>query len=165
VKGNPKVLDVLVKLLSAELTAADQYFAHSRMYYNWGYHRLYERVAQERNEELDHADKIFRRILFLEGFADTSKRGALTVGKDVPEMMKNDLDYELGVVRALRAAIATCEAEQDYETRHILRELLSDTEQDHTFWLEQQVGLINRLGLQNYLQSAAGDLAAGHSAT
>ncbi len=164
-QGSPKVLDVLAELLTAELTAADQYFAHSRMYHNWGYHRLYERVAQERKEELEHADKIFRRILFLEGFADVSKRGTLAVGKDVPEMMKNDLDYELGVVKELRAAIAICEAEQDYETRHILRELLSDTEQDHTFWLQQQVGLIDRLGLQNYLQSAAGDISSGHSVT
>lgn len=161
-KGSKKVLDTLAKLLTAELTAADQYFAHSRMLQNWGYHRLYERIAHEREEELEHADKILTRILFLEGAADVGKRGKLHVGKDVPEMLKNDLDYELMVVKELRAAIAVCEAEQDYETRAILRELLSDTEVDHTHWLEQQIRLIDSMGLQNYLQSAAGDIA--HSA-
>lgn len=158
-KGSKKVLDTLAKLLTAELTAADQYFAHSRMFQNWGYHRLYERVAHERLEELEHADKILTRILFLEGAADVGKRGTLNVGKDVPEMLRNDLAYELMVVKELRAAIAVCEAEQDYETRAILRQLLSDTEVDHTHWLEQQIGLIDALGLPNYLQSAAGDVA------
>jgi len=155
-KGNDTVIDTLKTLLTAELTAADQYFAHSRLYENWGYRRLYERVAHEREEELEHADKLIRRILFLEGTPDVGRRDPLTIGRDVPEMMRNDLDYELRVVKALRAAIALCEAEQDFETRAILRELLHDTEADHTFWLEQQLGLIDRLGLANYLQSAAG---------
>ncbi|MGE5517047.1 MAG: bacterioferritin [Bacteroidota bacterium] len=158
-KGSTKVLDTLAKLLTAELTAADQYFAHSRMFQNWGYHRLYERVAHERMEELEHADKILNRILFLEGAADVGVRGQLNVGKDVPEMLRNDLAYELMVVKELRAAIAVCEAEHDYETRAILRQLLSDTEVDHTHWLEQQIGLIDALGLPNDLQSAAGDVA------
>lgn len=158
-KGNKKVLDTLAKLLTGELTAADQYFMHSRMYQNWGYHRLYERVAHEREEELEHADRILKRILFLEGTADVGKRGKLAVGKDVVEMMKNDLTYEMAVVKDLRAAIALCEAEQDYETRAMLRELLADTEEDHGHWLEQQLSLINAMGLQNYLQSAAGNIA------
>lgn len=158
-KGSKKVLDTLAKMLTAELTAADQYFAHSRMFQNWGYHRLYERVAHERLEELEHADKILKRILFLEGAADVGKRGKLNVGKDVPEMLRNDLAYELMVVKELRAAIAVCEAEQDYETRAMLRELLSDTEEDHTHWLEQQIGLIDAMGLPNYLQSSAGDIS------
>lgn len=162
-KGSKKVLDTLAKLLTAELTAADQYFAHSRMYQNWGYHRLYERVAHEREEELEHADRILKRILFLEGAADVGKRGKVNVGKDVVEMMKNDLAYEMAVVKDLRAAIALCEAEQDYETRSILRELLSDTEEDHGHWLEQQISLINAMGLQNYLQSAAGNIAQSAS--
>ncbi|MGE5476282.1 MAG: bacterioferritin [Bacteroidales bacterium] len=162
-KGSKKVLDTLAKLLTAELTAADQYFAHSRMFQNWGYDRLYERVAHERMEELEHADKILNRILFLEGDADVGKRGKLNVGKDVAGMLKNDLAYELMVVKELRAAIALCEAEQDYETRAMLRQLLSDTEEDHAHWLEQQIRLIDAMGLQNYLQSAAGDIA--HSAS
>lgn len=162
-KGSKKVLDTLAKLLTSELTAADQYFAHSRMYQNWGYHRLYERVAHEREEELEHADRILKRILLLEGAADVGKRGKLNIGKDVVDMMKNDLAYEMMVVKDLRAAIALCETEQDYETRAILRELLADTEEDHGHWLEQQLNLINAMGLQNYLQSAAGDIANGAS--
>ncbi|MBF0326319.1 bacterioferritin [Magnetospirillum moscoviense] len=155
-KGSKKVLDTLAKLLTAELTAADQYFAHSRMFHNWGLTKLYDRIAHERDEELEHADKIIRRILFLEGTPDVGKRAKLTIGQDVPEMLKNDLTYELAVVGELKAAIALCEAEKDFETRAILRELLHDTEEDHTHWLEQQLGLIDRLGLPNYLQSAAG---------
>lgn len=157
-QGSKLVIDRLIALLTAELTAADQYFAHSRMYANWGYFRLYERVAHEREEELEHADKLIRRILFLEGVPDVGARGTLTIGKDVPEMMKNDLAYELMVVRELRDAIVLCEKEKDFETRAILRELLSDTEEDHTHWLEQQLGLIDKLGLPNYLQSATGGL-------
>lgn len=158
-KGSKKVIDTLGKLLTAELTAADQYFAHSRMYENWGYKKLYERVAHEREEELEHADKILKRILFLDGAADVGKRGKLNIGGDVPEMMKNDLAYELMVVKELRDAIALCEAEHDFETRAMLRELLHDTEADHTHWLEQQLRLIDAMGLQNYLQSAAGSLS------
>lgn len=162
-QGSKKVIDCLNKLLTAELSAADQYFAHSRMLANWGFNRLYERIAHEREEELEHADKIIRRVLFLEGTPDVCKRAKIKIGKDVEEMLKSDLAYEIAVVAELRAAIALCEAEKDYETRAILRELLSDTEEDHAHWLEQQLGLIARMGLQNYLQSAAGSLTGGAS--
>lgn len=158
-KGKQNVIDSLKSLLTAELSAADQYFAHSRMYQNWGFHKLYERVAHERSEELEHADKLIRRILFLEGTPDVASRGTITIGADVPQMLRNDLAYEIAVVNELKAAIALCETEQDYETRAILRELLSETEEDHTHWLEQQLFLIDKLGLQNYLQSAAGDIS------
>jgi bacterioferritin len=157
-KGKKAVVDRLNKLLTGELTAADQYLAHSRMYENWGFRRLYERVAHERNEELEHADKLIRRILFLEGTPDVAKRDKLNIGKTVPEMMKNDLAYELAVIKDLKDAIALCEHERDYETRHILGELLSDTEEDHTRWLEQQIHLIDAMGVQNYLQSAMGEI-------
>lgn len=158
-QGNAKVLECLNALLTSELTAADQYFAHSRMYANWGFNRLYERIAHERDEELEHADKLIRRILFLEGTPDVLSRCPARIGKTVPEMLQSDLDYEYGVVAALKAAIALCEQENDYESRALLRVLLADTEWDHTHWLEQQIGLIDRLGLPNYLQSAAGDIA------
>ncbi|MEW5726497.1 MAG: bacterioferritin [Pseudomonadota bacterium] len=157
-KGNKKVIDRLNKLLTAELTAADQYLAHSRMFENWGYHKLYERVAHERLEELEHADKLIRRILFLDGTPDVGSRDKLNIGKDVPAMLKNDLAYEIAVVKELRDAMALCEAEHDYQTRAILGELLADTEEDHALWLEQQLRLIDAMGLQNYLQSAAGDI-------
>jgi bacterioferritin len=158
-QGNATVIARLNELLISELTAADQYFAHSRMYANWGFNRLYERIAHERDEELQHADKLIRRILFLEGTPDVLSRGKAKIGRDLPEMLRSDLDYEYGVVAALKDAIALCEREQDYESRALLRELLADTEWDHTHWLEQQIGLIDRLGLPNYLQSAAGDIA------
>lgn len=157
-KGSPIVINTLCKLLTAELTAADQYFAHSRMYANWGYKKLYERVAHERMEELEHADKILRRILFLEGMPDVGARDRMTIGTDVETMLKSDLAYEVAVVGALREAIAACEREQDFESRAMLRELLHDTEWDHTHWLEQQISLIGQLGLQNYLQSATGGI-------
>lgn len=156
-KGTKAVIDCLSELLAEELTAADQYFVHSRMYHDWGLHRLYERVAHERDEELEHADRLIRRMLFLEGTPNVAKRGKLSVGKTVPDMLQNDLAFELAVVKKLREAIAVCEQEQDYESRHILREILAETEEDHTYWLEQQLGLIEKVGLENYLQSAMGE--------
>lgn len=157
-QGIPSVIDRLNKLLTGELSAADQYFIHSRMYENWGFKKLYERLEHERVEELDHASRLIRRILFLEGTPNVAARSALAIGSDVPSMMANDLAYELSVVAALKEVIAHCEQVQDYETRHLLRELLADTENDHTHWLEQQLFLIKSLGLANYQQSATGDL-------
>ncbi|MBC7906182.1 MAG: bacterioferritin [Rhodospirillaceae bacterium] len=159
-KGIPSVIDRLNKLLTGELTAADQYFVHSRMYENWGFKTLYERLEHERVEELEHASRLIRRILFLDGIPDVASRSPLAIGADVPSMMKNDLAYELSVVANLKEVITHCEQVQDYETRHILRELLADTENDHTHWLEQQLFLINAMGLANYQQSAATGISA-----
>lgn len=155
-QGNSRVLSELNELLTGELTAADQYFVHSRMYENWGFLQLYKRLEHEREEELVHAALLIRRILFLGGTPNVASRAPLKIGASVPEMMKNDLDYELSVVTSLRKAIALCESEQDYETRRILVELLENTEEDHTHWLEIQLNLIDKMGLQNYLQSASG---------
>jgi bacterioferritin len=116
---------------------------------------LYKRIEHERIEELDHASKLIRRILFLEGMPDVSSREQIKVGTTVPQMLKSDLDYELAVVNALKKAIDLCETEQDYETRRILIELLEETEEDHTYWLEKQLGLIDKIGLENYLQSVS----------
>ncbi len=149
----------LNNLLVGELSAADQYFVHSRMLENWGFHTLYERIAHERMDELAHADSLIKRILFLEGTPDLSARAPQNIGKDVPEMLRNDLTVELSVIDELKEAIAHCEQEQDFETRRILVELLHDTEEDHAHWLEIQLGLINRVGLQNYLQSAIGKIS------
>jgi len=152
-QGDQKIIDTLNKLLTGEMSAADQYFIHSRMYQDWGLEKLYERLKHEAEEELEHAAKLVERILFLEGMPDVASREALRIGKDVPEMLKNDLSYELEVGAALKEAIAICEEHKDYQTREILEVLLKDTEEDHTYWLEQQLGLIDRVGLQNYLQS------------
>ena len=152
-KGNAKVIKTLNKLLAGELTAIDQYFIHSRMYEDMGLNKLYERLDHEREEETEHADQMIKRMLFLEGVPDLSKREPLNVGKDVPEMLKNDLALEYSVIKNLKAAIALCETEQDYETRAMLVKQLEDSEEDHAYWLEKQLGLIEKIGLKNYLQS------------
>jgi bacterioferritin len=152
-KGDAKVIEYLNKLLAGELTAVDQYFTHSRMCENWGLKKLYEHIEHERTEEVGHAARLIQRMLFLEGTPDLSVREPLKIGKDVPQMLKNDLDLELSVVAALKEAIAYCETARDYETREILREMLEDTEEDHAHWLEQQLWLIEKTGLQNYLQA------------
>jgi len=152
-KGNDQVIAHLNTLLAGELSAIDQYFIHSRMYENWGFSKLYERIAHEVQDETNHADALIKRILFLEGTPDLSKRDPLHVGSTVEEMLKNDLALELQVVAALRKVMAFCESVQDYQTREILQAMLKDTEDDHTHWLEQQLGIIERIGLQNYLQS------------
>ncbi|MBS0497774.1 MAG: bacterioferritin [Proteobacteria bacterium] len=152
-KGNPKIIDLLNKLLAEELTAMDQYFAHSRMYEDWGFNKLYERISHEMDDEKQHADLLIRRILFLEGVPVIGNRSPLRIGRDVPEMLQNDLALERSVIDALRGAIAICEQERDYQTRETLEVMLAETEEDHAHWLEQQLGLIGRIGLQNYLQS------------
>jgi len=152
-KGNEQVIAHLNALLAGELTAIDQYFIHSRMYENWGLSKLHQRIAHEVQDETNHADALIKRILFLEGFPDLSKREPLHVGHTVEAMLKNDLALELRVVADLRKVMAFCESVQDYQTREILQLMLEDTEHDHAHWLEQQLGLIERVGLQNYLQS------------
>ena len=152
-KGNTQVIQHLNDLLAGELTAIDQYFIHSRMYENWGYHKLFERIAHEVQDETNHATALIKRILFLEGTPNLAKRDPLNVGATVEEMLNNDLALELNVVKALRDVMKFCESVQDYQTRAILQTMLEDTEHDHAHWLEQQLGLIERIGLQNYLQS------------
>ena len=155
-QGNDKVIVELNKLLSFELAAMDQYFIHSQMYDDWGLSKLYERISHEFDDEKSHAKALIERILFLEGTPDMVTREPINVGKDVPAMLQSDLDVEFGVGAALRTAIKLCEEVQDYETRTILEKLLEDTEVDHTWWLEKQLGLIEKVGLQNYLQSQTG---------
>lgn len=154
-KGSEKVLQQLSKLLSGELAARDQYFTHSRMYADWGLNKLYERIDHEMADETQHATWLIERILFLEGTPDLSQQDGLNIGKTVPEMLKNDLDFEYRVIGDLKEAIAVCEVEQDYQSRDILLKILVDTEQDHAYWLEKQLKLIDQLGLPNYLQSQA----------
>ena len=152
-KGSAKVIGQLQKLLRGELAARDQYFTHSRMYDDWGLTKLFERVNHEMEDETQHADALIKRLLFLEATPDLSEQDGLRIGNDVPSMLQNDLDVEYEVVNSLKEAIAVCEAEQDYQTREILEVMLADTEEDHAYWLEKQLGLIEKIGLQNYLQS------------
>jgi bacterioferritin len=156
-KGNDRVLENLQMLLNGELAARDQYFAHSRKYKDWGLNKLYERLNHEMEEETEHADAIMERMLFLEAEPDMNAQNKANVGKDVVEMLKNDLATEYEVDANLKAVIAICEEEQDYDTREILVKQLDDTEMDHAYWLEKQLGLIEKVGLQNYIQSQMGE--------
>lgn len=151
-KGQTAVIDYLKTLLKGELAARDQYFVHSRMYQDWGFSKLYERLNHEMIEETEHADALLQRILFLEGVPDMTP-DAVRVGKTVPEMLKTDLTLEYEVRAALAKGIALCEQHRDYGTRDILKAQLKDTEEDHAYWLEIQLGLIDKVGLENYLQS------------
>ncbi|MCK5478035.1 MAG: bacterioferritin [Methylococcales bacterium] len=152
-RGNTKVIDILNTLLTGELSASDQYFIHSRMYQDWGFNKLFERISHEQKEELQHADALIQRILFLQGIPNVASRDPLRIGADVQNMLENDLKLEIEVVSALKDAIKITEQEQDYQTREILKVLLKDTEEDHTYWLEKQLSLIDKIGLENYLQS------------
>lgn len=152
-QGDPNVIDHLNDLLAGELTAIDQYFIHSRMLHDWGYSKLFARIDHEMQEERIHADVLIRRILFLDGRPNLLRREPLHVGNSVPEMFRNDLAVEYQVVKHLRNVIAYCESIQDYQTRRLLLPLLKDTEEDHAYWLETQIGLIETIGLPNYLQA------------
>jgi bacterioferritin len=155
-KGNTKIIDLLNKQLTLELTSMDQYLAHSKLYEDWGINKLHQQLVHEHEEELDHASRIIERIIFLDGKADTASREKLLIGDNVEQMLKNDLEAEYTVATSLRKIIAVCEEERDYVTRALLQELLNDTETDHIYWLEQHIGLIEKIGLPNYIQSQMG---------
>ncbi|HEX6363742.1 MAG TPA: bacterioferritin [Albitalea sp.] len=154
-QGQPAVIDALNALLVDELAARDQYFIHSRMLHNWGFEKIAERIGHEMQDETEHADALIKRILLLEGVPRMTP-SAIDVGADVPGIIANDLAVELRVVDHLREVIALCERERDFVTRDVLMPMLEDTEEDHAWWLEQQLGLIQKVGLQNYLQSQMG---------
>lgn len=151
-QGNPDVIDYLNTLLGGELAARDQYFIHARMYDEMGYGKLYARIFHEMEDETQHASALIERILLLEGTPDMQV-ASISIGKTVPEMLQADLDIELKTRDALKKGIALCEEKQDFVSREMLVAQLKDTEEDHAHWLEQQLRLIEMVGLQNYLQS------------
>ncbi|WOS37989.1 Bacterioferritin [Oligella urethralis] len=151
-KGHPEIIDYMNKLLAGELAARDQYFIHSRMYAEWGYNKLFERIDHEMDDETSHAHDFIRRILMLGG-TPVAAPSEVNIGSDVVQMLKNDLKLELEVQANLKKGIVLCEKHQDYVTRQMLVEQLKDTEEDHAHWLEQQLNLIDHMGLKNYLQS------------
>lgn len=152
-QGDNAIISALNELLSYELAAMDQYFIHSRMYEDWGINKLYERINHEFDDEKEHASKLIQRILFLEGIPNMVKRAQINIGSTVPEMLQSDLDVEYAVDLKLKEVIALCESKKDFVTRNILQILIDDTEVDHAFWLEQQLGLVQKIGLENYIQS------------
>lgn len=153
-QSNPTVINCLNELLGGELAARDQYFIHALMYAEWGYDKLFEHINHESDHEKEHAELLVRRILMLGG-TPVSAPTAVNIGADVVNMLKNDLAVEYQVQSDLKAGIKLCEEQQDYVSRDMLVQQLIDTEEDHAHWLEQQLNLIDNMGLQNYLQSQA----------
>lgn len=151
-KGDAKVIEFLNKALRNELTAINQYFLHARMYENWGLKELNEHEYHESIDEMKHADRLIKRVLFLEGLPNLQDIGKLKIGENVPEMLRCDLDLEREAVPLLRDAIAHCESARDYISRELFEEIL-ESEEEHIDWLETQLELVEKLGLQNYLQS------------
>jgi len=149
-KGDDEIIEVLQEVLSAELTAVNQYFIHARMNENWGYKKLAEHIRKESIEEMMHAQKVIDRILYFDGAPDMSKYMKINVGKDVPEQFRNDLEVEYQAVPRLNKGIEVARAIGDNGTRALLEAILKE-EEEHVDWLEAQLGLIKEIGVENYL--------------
>jgi bacterioferritin len=156
-KGDPKVIEHLQAQLKNELTAINQYFLHYQMLKHWGFDKLAKKEYAESVGEMKHADKLMDRILMLDGLPNLQDLAKLNVGEHVPEILACDLKAELAAQATIKAGIAHCETARDYVSRDLLREILDDTE-EHIDFLETQIELVGKVGLQNYLQSQMGDV-------
>jgi len=151
-QGNPNIVRALNTVLKNELTAINQYFLHSRMFNNWGMHKLGEHTYKESIDEMKHADRLIERILFLEGLPNLQDLGKLLIGENVQEALECDLKLGLQAHPDLLKAIAECESVGDYVSRELFTDILK-SEEEHIDWLETQLDLIKRIGLENYCQS------------
>ena len=150
-KGDPKVIDVLNEVLKNELTAINQYFLHYRMLDHWGVEKLAKYEYSESIDEMKHADKLAERILFLDGLPNFQLLGRLRIGETVEEALKADLELEMEALGVLRDAIQHSENVRDYVSRDLFRRIL-DNEESHVDFLERQFDMIERMGIQNYIQ-------------
>jgi bacterioferritin len=163
-KGDVSIIRLLNTVLTNELTAVNQYFLHARMFESWGFHHLGKVVYEESIGEMKHADKLIKRVLFLEGLPNLQDLHKLSIGETVVECLEADLGLELGGRATLVGGIADCEAKVDFISREILTSILADTE-EHIDFLETQLGLVKALGEQNYLQSAMKEIETDKAAT
>jgi bacterioferritin len=147
---DPGIITHLNTVLKNELTAINQYFLHAKMLKDWGLERMAEHEHEESIDEMKHADALIERILFLEGLPNLQELGKLLVGQNVKEIIECDLQLEMNAMPDLRDAIAHCEQEEDYVSRQLFRHIL-DSEEEHVDWLETQLGLIEKMGLENYI--------------
>jgi bacterioferritin len=157
-KGDAQVIEHLQAQLKNELTAINQYFLHYRMLKHWGLDKLAKKEYEESIGEMKHADKLMDRIFMLDGLPNLQDLGKLHIGEDVHELLRCDLGAETGAQATIKAGIAHCESVRDYVSRDLLQGILDDTE-EHIDFLETQIDLLDKVGLQNYLQSQMGELS------
>ncbi|MBU0537545.1 MAG: bacterioferritin [Gammaproteobacteria bacterium] len=158
-KGDSKVIAYLNKALGNELVAINQYFLHSRMFKDWGLKELADYEYHESIDEMKHADKLIERILFLEGLPNLQDLGKLLIGENTKEMLECDLSLELRAIPDLKDGIKYCESVGDYISRELMEDIL-ESEEEHVDWLETQLSLIDKVGIQNYQQSMMGSIGS-----
>jgi bacterioferritin len=150
ISAKEKIVELLNRILTAELTAINQYFVHGEMCENWGYHRLHEAIRKSAIDEMKHAEELIERILFLEGVPNVQRLNKINIGESVPEQFKSDLALEMEAVKVLNEGIQTCREAGDNNTRALLERMLH-SEEEHVDWLEAQHHLLEQVGAQAYL--------------